>query len=78
MSTAAEESTGGKKHMPTAIIISLVIAMLQYVAAALVLTGMQNYRDIDPTVGIDSAFNRVGFRSLPRSSPCSPSCPSSP
>jgi APA family basic amino acid/polyamine antiporter len=61
MSTAAEEATDGKKHMPKAIILSLIIAMLLYVAATLVLTGMQNYRDIDPTAGFASAFTGVGL-----------------
>jgi basic amino acid/polyamine antiporter, APA family len=61
MSTAAEEATDGKKHMPKAIILSLVIAMLLYVAATLVLTGMQNYRDIDPKAGFASAFTGVGL-----------------
>ncbi|MCP2031372.1 APA family basic amino acid/polyamine antiporter [Okibacterium sp. HSC-33S16] len=61
MSTAAEESTDGKKHMPKAIILSLIIAMLLYVAATLVLTGMQNYKDISPTAGFASAFQSVGL-----------------
>lgn len=61
MSTAAEEAKDGKKHMPKAIILSLIIAMLLYVAATLVLTGMQNYTDIDPTAGFASAFQSVGL-----------------
>ena len=61
MSTAAEEAEDGKKHMPKAIILSLVIAMSLYVAATLVLTGMQNYRDIDPSAGFASAFRGVGL-----------------
>jgi APA family basic amino acid/polyamine antiporter len=61
MSTAAEEAKDGKKHMPKAIILSLVIAMLLYVAATLVLTGMQNYTEIDPTAGFASAFSSVGL-----------------
>ena len=61
MSTAAEEAEDGKKHMPKAIVLSLVIAMSLYVAATLVLTGMQNYRDIDPTAGFASAFTSVGL-----------------
>ncbi|WP_430297785.1 amino acid permease [Sinomonas sp. B1-1] len=61
MSTAAEEATEGKKHMPKAIILSLIIAMLLYVAATLVLTGMQNYQDIDPKAGFASAFTGVGL-----------------
>lgn len=35
--------------------------MLLYVAATLVLTGMQNYTDIDPTAGFASAFQSVGL-----------------
>ncbi|WP_394940148.1 amino acid permease [Psychromicrobium sp. YIM B11713] len=61
MSTAAEESVDGKKHMPKAIILSLVIAMVLYVGATLVLTGMQNYQDIDPKAGFASAFTSVGL-----------------
>jgi APA family basic amino acid/polyamine antiporter len=61
MSTAAEEAEDGKKHMPKAIILSLIIAMTLYVAATLVLTGMQNYREIDPTAGFASAFSSVGL-----------------
>jgi basic amino acid/polyamine antiporter, APA family len=61
MSTAAEEATDGKKHMPKAILLSLVIAMTLYVLATLVLTGMQNYTDISPTAGFASAFQNVGL-----------------
>jgi APA family basic amino acid/polyamine antiporter len=61
MSTAAEEATDGRKHMPKAIILSLVIAMVLYVAATLVLTGLQSYEDIDPTAGFASAFTSVGL-----------------
>ncbi|MBG6238690.1 APA family basic amino acid/polyamine antiporter [Mycetocola sp. CAN_C7] len=61
MSTAAEEATDGKKHMPKAIILSLIVAMILYVAATLVLTGMQNYTEIDPTAGFASAFQNVGL-----------------
>jgi APA family basic amino acid/polyamine antiporter len=61
MSTAAEEATDGKKHMPKAIILSLIIAMTLYVLATLVLTGMQNYKDISPTAGFASAFQSAGL-----------------
>ena len=61
MSTAAEEATDGKKHMPKAILLSLGVAMLLYVLATLVLTGMQNYSEISPTAGFASAFQSVGL-----------------
>lgn len=61
MSTAAEESTDSQKHMPKAIIYSLAISMVLYVLACLVLTGMVNYRDIDPTAAFSAAFAGVGL-----------------
>ena len=64
MSTAAEESKDAQRHMPKAIIYSLVISMVLYVAACLVLTGMQNYKDIDPESGFSTAFKSVGLGGL--------------
>jgi len=64
MSTAAEESRDARRHMPKAIIYSLVISMILYVLACLVLTGMQNYTEIDPESGFSSAFAAVGLSGL--------------
>ncbi|MEU6197238.1 amino acid permease [Streptomyces sp. NPDC047061] len=64
MSTAAEESKDAQHHMPRAIIYSLAISMVLYVAACLVLTGMQNYHDIDPESGFSTAFKSVGLSGL--------------
>ncbi|MEO3778878.1 amino acid permease [Micromonospora sp. B11E3] len=64
LSTAAEESREARRHVPQAIIWSLVISMVLYVLATLVLTGMQNYRDIDPESGFSSAFAAVGLSGL--------------
>ncbi|OIK29281.1 amino acid permease [Streptomyces malaysiense] len=64
MSTAAEESKDAQRHMPRAIIYSLAIAMVLYVAACLVLTGMQNYRYIDKESGFSTAFKSVGLNAL--------------
>ncbi|MEU8234304.1 amino acid permease [Actinoplanes sp. NPDC048967] len=64
MSTAAEESRDAKKHLPKAIIYSLAVSMVLYVLATLVLTGMQNYREIDPESGFSSAFASVGLSGL--------------
>ncbi|NLU73553.1 amino acid permease [Streptomyces sp. HNM0575] len=61
MSTAAEESKESQRHMPKAIIYSLVIAMTLYVLVCLVLTGMQNFSDIDKESGLSSAFQSVGL-----------------
>ncbi|WP_084469212.1 amino acid permease [Nocardiopsis trehalosi] len=61
MSTAAEESKDAQRHMPKAIIYSLVVSMVLYVLACLVLTGMQHYTEIDPTAGFSAAFASVGL-----------------
>ncbi|MFF6996862.1 amino acid permease [Streptomyces sp. NPDC008313] len=64
MSTAAEESKEAQKHMPKAIIYSLAISMVLYVAACLVLTGMQDYKEIDKESGFSTAFKSVGLSGL--------------
>jgi APA family basic amino acid/polyamine antiporter len=64
MSTAAEESKDAQRHMPKAIIYSLIISMVLYVAACLVLTGMQNYKEVDPESGFSTAFKSVGLSGL--------------
>ncbi|MGY2062992.1 amino acid permease, partial [Nocardia gipuzkoensis] len=64
MSTAAEESVDAKRHMPRAIIYSLIISMVLYVLVCLVLTGMQKYTEINPKSGLSSAFESVGLAGL--------------
>ncbi|HEY8371769.1 MAG TPA: amino acid permease [Pseudonocardiaceae bacterium] len=64
MSTAAEESKDAQKHMPKAIVLSLAIAMVLYVLACLVLTGMQNYQQIDGESAFAEAFAAVGLPGL--------------
>jgi len=64
MSTAAEESKDARRHLPKAILWSLAISMVLYVLACLVLTGMQNYKDVDPKSGFSTAFASVGLSGL--------------
>ncbi|GAA1554963.1 amino acid permease [Actinomadura kijaniata] len=64
MSTAAEESKDARRHMPKAIMYSLAISMVLYVLACLVLTGMVDYRDIDPNAAFSSAFQSVGLNTV--------------
>ncbi|WP_181765814.1 amino acid permease [Streptomyces albidus (ex Kaewkla and Franco 2022)] len=61
MSTAAEESKDSQRHMPKAIIYSLAISMVLYVLACLVLTGMQDFRQVDKESGFSTAFKSVGL-----------------
>ncbi len=60
MSTAAEESKDAERNLPKAIILSLAIAMVLYLLAATVLTGMQNYTQLSDTAAFAFAFQAVG------------------
>ncbi|RRO18260.1 amino acid permease [Saccharopolyspora rhizosphaerae] len=64
MSTAAEESKEAQKHMPKAILYSLAIAMVLYVLACLVLTGMIPFDQIKSESAFASAFADVGLPML--------------
>ncbi|WP_019633499.1 amino acid permease [Actinomadura atramentaria] len=61
MSTAAEESHDATRHMPKAIMYSLAISMVLYVLACLVLTGMVDYKHINPNAAFSSAFADIGL-----------------
>jgi APA family basic amino acid/polyamine antiporter len=61
MSTAAEESKDAERNLPKAIIISLAIAMVLYLLAATVLTGMQKYTELSDNAAFAAAFNSVGL-----------------
>jgi APA family basic amino acid/polyamine antiporter len=61
MSTAAEESKDAERNLPKAIVLSLAIAMVLYVLAATVLTGMVNYKDLADAAAFGAAFQSVGL-----------------
>jgi basic amino acid/polyamine antiporter, APA family len=61
MSTAAEESKEAERNLPKAIVLSLAIAMVLYLLAATVLTGMVPYTDLSPTAAFSEAFSAVGL-----------------
>jgi APA family basic amino acid/polyamine antiporter len=61
MSTAAEESKDAQRILPKAIILSLTIAMVLYLLACTVLTGMQRYSEIDQESPFAEAFKAVGL-----------------
>jgi APA family basic amino acid/polyamine antiporter len=61
MSTAAEESKEAERNLPKAIVLSLAIAMVLYVLAATVLTGMVDYRHLSVSAAYSEAFKSVGL-----------------
>lgn len=61
VSTHAEEAKNPKRDIPIAIIASLLICTVLYVAVVAVLTGMVKYDQIDVKAGISSAFKHAGL-----------------
>ncbi len=61
MSTAAEESKDAERNLPKAIVLSLAIAMVLYLLAATVLTGMVDYRHLSDTAAFAEAFDSAGL-----------------
>lgn len=66
MSTAAEESKDAERNLPKAIILSLGIAMVLYLLAATVLTGMVNYTKLSDSAAFAFAFESVNLRTFAR------------
>ena len=60
VATTAEEAKNPQRDLPRGIIGSLVICTILYVATTLVITGMVNYKDIDPKAALATAFTSVG------------------
>lgn len=56
VATTAEEARNPQRDLPRGIIWSLVICTVLYVAVALVITGMVDYREIDPNAALARAF----------------------
>lgn len=63
VATTAEETQHPQRDIPIGILGSLVIVTLLYIAVCFVVTGMQNYQDIDPadSAPLATAFEEVGM-----------------
>ena len=63
VATTAEEAKNPQRDVPRGILGSLVIVTVLYMAVSLVVTGMQNYTDIDPNdaAPLATAFDAVGL-----------------
>jgi basic amino acid/polyamine antiporter, APA family len=62
VATTAEETRDPQRNIPIGILGSLAIVTVLYMAVSLVITGMQDYRDINPDDGapLATAFQAVG------------------
>lgn len=60
ISTAAQETKNPKRDMPIGILGSLLVCMVLYIAVALVLTGMVNYKDLNVSAPIALAIDQTG------------------
>lgn len=63
VATTAEETKNPQRNLPIGIFGSLAIVTGLYIAVSLVITGMQNYKDIDPndSAPLATAFVNVGL-----------------
>ncbi|MET7378807.1 amino acid permease [Streptomyces sp. NPDC005526] len=60
VATAAEETRHPQRDMPRGILGSLLICTVLYVAVSIVVTGMQNYKDLSVDAPLADAFKAVG------------------
>ncbi|HYL05101.1 MAG TPA: amino acid permease [Thermoanaerobaculia bacterium] len=61
VSTQAEEARNPQRDVPIAIIASLIICTVLYIAVSAVLTGMVRYDQIDINAPVATAFQQVGL-----------------
>ena len=61
VSTHAEEARRPQRDVPIAIICSLLLCTILYIAVVAVLTGMVPYKQIDTSAGVSNAFGQVGL-----------------
>lgn len=60
VSTAAQEAKNPQKDMPIGILLSLFISTLLYIAVALILTGIVNYKELNVPDPIATGINAAG------------------
>jgi basic amino acid/polyamine antiporter, APA family len=61
VSTQAEEARNPQRDVPIAIITSLIVCTVLYIAVSAVLTGMVRYDQIDINAPVATAFRQVGL-----------------
>jgi len=64
VSTAAEECRSPQRDLPFGIIVSLVVCTLLYVAVALVLTGVANWKTLNNAAPVANVLKALGFDTI--------------
>ncbi|HEY0180870.1 MAG TPA: amino acid permease [Dokdonella sp.] len=61
LTTAAEESKDPQRDLPRAVLLSLGVSMVLYLAVSLVLTGIAHYTTLNTDAPVADAFTRLGL-----------------
>lgn len=61
LTTAAEEARNPQRDLPRAVLLSLAVAMVLYIAVSLVLTGIVPYATLSGEASVSDAFNAIGL-----------------
>jgi APA family basic amino acid/polyamine antiporter len=62
LTTAGEESKNPQRDLPRAVLLSLAVSMLLYLAISLVLTGIVHYSTLDNAAPVANAFKALHLR----------------
>jgi APA family basic amino acid/polyamine antiporter len=61
LTTAAEEARQPQRDLPRAVLLSLAVAMVLYIAVSLVLTGITHYSRLGGDASVSDAFRAIGL-----------------
>jgi len=64
LTTAAEEAKHPQRDLPRAVLLSLAVAMVLYIAVSLVLTGITPYSHLGGDASVSDAFESIGLHWL--------------
>jgi APA family basic amino acid/polyamine antiporter len=64
LTTAAEEAKHPQRDLPRAVLLSLAVAMVLYIAVSLVLTGITHYSNLGGDASVSQAFESIGLHWL--------------
>lgn len=64
LTTAAEEAKHPQRDLPMAVLLSLAVAMVLYIAVSLVLTGITPYSHLGGDASVSDAFESIGLHWL--------------